>query len=143
MFQTFCPTKYLKRSIKINCGSSLPNINVIIFVVLRAALWLAVEQKKEPTIKVLNIHTMQCRGLNLIHIIFPVTGTWIKWVDQISLDQKIGGSSKNELPTSGDLSDEEALIVPTAETVKQTFFLNLAMTHGFPLGKFNYHRYCS
>ena len=72
-------------------------------------------------------------------MIFPVTGTWIRWVDQISLDQKISGSSNNkELPTSGDLSDEEALIVPTAETVKQTFFLNLAMTHGFALGEFDH-----
>ena len=77
------------------------------------------------------------------NIIFPVTGTWIKWVDQISLDQKIGGSSKNDLPNSGDLSDEEALIVPTAETVKQTFFLNLAMTHGFALGKFDCQRLSS
>ena len=31
-------------------------------------------------------------------------------------------------------SDEEALIVHTAGTVKQTFFLNLALTHGLPLG---------
>ena len=61
-------------------------------------------------------------------------GTWIRWVDQISLDQKSGGSGNN-LPTSGELSDDEALIVPTAETVKQTFFLNLAMTHGIALGK--------
>ena len=33
-----------------------------------------------------------------------------------------------------DLTDDEALIVPTAETVKHTFFLNLAMTHGMALG---------
>ena len=66
--------------------------------------------------------------------IYFLTGTWIKWVDQISLDQK-ASSSGNTLPTSGDLSDDEALIVPTAETVKQTFFLNLAMTHGFALGE--------
>ena len=32
------------------------------------------------------------------------------------------------------MTDDEALIVPTAETVKHTFFLNLAMTHGMALG---------
>ena len=31
-------------------------------------------------------------------------------------------------------AEEDCLIIPTAETVKQTFFLNLALTKGLPLG---------
>ena len=34
-----------------------------------------------------------------------------------------------------DQQDEEALIIPTAETVKQNYFLDLALANCIPLGK--------
>jgi dynein heavy chain len=57
-------------------------------------------------------------------------GTWSKWIDQVSIVQ---GGGNSGLMGGADQYDEEVLIVPTAETVKQTFFLNLALTHGISL----------
>ncbi len=57
-------------------------------------------------------------------------GAWGKWVDQVSH----GPGGVAGLPGGGDQYDEEVLIIPTGETVKQTYFLNLALTHSLPLG---------
>eukprot|EP00095_Tigriopus_kingsejongensis_P002576 maker-scaffold274_size229011-snap-gene-1.23 protein:Tk02576 transcript:maker-scaffold274_size229011-snap-gene-1.23-mRNA-1 annotation:"hypothetical protein LOTGIDRAFT_210054" len=46
-------------------------------------------------------------------------GCWVKWVDQVAPGQFVG--------------DDEVLIVPTAETVKQSFFLELALAQETPL----------
>ncbi|XP_059095302.1 dynein axonemal heavy chain 3-like [Tigriopus californicus] len=46
-------------------------------------------------------------------------GCWVKWVDQVAPGQFVG--------------DDEVLIVPTAETVKQSFFLELALAQEMPL----------
>ena len=36
--------------------------------------------------------------------------------------------------SGADQQDEEALIIPTAETVKQNYFLDLALANCIPLG---------
>ena len=50
-------------------------------------------------------------------------GLWCSWADQSSNEQI---SAANE--------EEGAMIVPTAETVKQSFFLKIALELGIPLG---------
>ena len=37
--------------------------------------------------------------------------------------------------SGADQQDEEALIIPTAETVKQNYFLDLALANCIPLGR--------
>ena len=53
-------------------------------------------------------------------------GLWCSWADQ---------SSNEQISAASD--EDGALIVPTAETVKQSFFLKIALELGIPLG--NYH----
>lgn len=53
-------------------------------------------------------------------------GSWTKWIDQVN------ATSMSSLSGGGE--DEDVLIIPTAETVKQSYFLTMALTHGFPLG---------
>lgn len=43
-------------------------------------------------------------------------GSWVRWVDQVSPNQIIVGNG-----------DDDSIIVPTAETVKHSFFLELAL----------------
>ena len=48
-------------------------------------------------------------------------GLWVRWVEQVSPSQIIA------------IEDGDAVIVPTAETVKQSFFLELALAQEMPL----------
>ena len=50
-------------------------------------------------------------------------GLWCSWADQSS-NEKI--EAENE--------EEGSMIVPTSETVKQSFFLKIALELGIPLG---------
>ena len=50
-------------------------------------------------------------------------GLWCSWADQ---------SSNEQISAASD--EDGALIVPTAETVKQSFFLKIALELGIPLG---------
>ena len=48
----------------------------------------------------------------------------------------------NEIPSpngsgGGEEDEGSGLIVPTTETSKHTFFLQLALQHGIPFGNFN------
>ena len=54
-------------------------------------------------------------------------GIWQKWVETITNNQNAG------LPGKDGDGEDEALIIPTAETAKHVYFLNLAMQHGMAL----------
>ena len=72
-------------------------------------------------------------------------GTWCQWDEQISLVtvsstvleihiilRREGGIES--LPSCGQVNQSgERLVVPTSETLKQEFFLKLAIKHEFPL----------
>ena len=50
-------------------------------------------------------------------------GLWCSWADQ---------STSEQISTANE--EEGSMIVPTAETVKQSFFLKIALELGIPLG---------
>ncbi len=59
-------------------------------------------------------------------------GSWVKWADQVSGAGGPGGMGGPGWDRDGGMGPE-SFIVPTAETVKQAFFLELAMTQQRPL----------
>ena len=69
-------------------------------------------------------------------MIFQQGGIWSRWADKI----EVSAAAQLNSPTGGqsqqEQGDEESLIIPTAETVKQNYFLDLAIANCIPLGTY-------
>ena len=101
---------------------------------------------KPPSFKLGRSNLFGEQGTVFDYMVNPeAPGTWCQWDEQISLVtvsstvlqihiilRREGGIES--LPSCGQVSQSgERLVVPTSETLKQEFFLKLAIKHEFPL----------
>ena len=67
---------------------------------------------------------------------FLLGGQWVLWGVG---DRELGGDGIGSSGGAGSGNDEDdggnGVIVPTTETSKHTYFLQLALQHGFPFGR--------